>query len=428
MELKQGYKRTEVGVIPESWEVHQLCNEIERLESGISVNSIDEKSQISAGDKSILKTSSVYKGNFLPLESKKIIAKDINRAKLNPRADTIIISRMNTPDLVGECGYVDRDYPNLYLPDRLWMTQFRNGSKVCVKWLNYLLNSKEYSYKIKEAATGTSGSMKNISKGSLFSICIPFPTESEQRAIAAALSDVDALITSLDRLINKKRDMKQATMQELLTGKRRMSGFIGEWAVKKLGEIGTTYGGLTGKSKADFGTGSAQYIPFLNVIGNVVIDPNNLESVRVTTSEYQNLAMTGDLFFNGSSETPEEVGMCSVLLDNFSNIYLNSFCFGFRLRQGIEANGLFLAYFFRSGEGRALLYSSAQGATRYNLSKVNFLKLVIPLPELKEQTAIATILSDMDADIATMKQKLDKTRMLKHGMMQELLTGRIRLA
>jgi len=149
--------------------------------------------------------------------------------------------------------------------------------------------------------------------------------------------------------------------------------------------------------------------------------------VRVAASEGQNQAYKGDLFFNGSSETPEEVGMCAVLLDKLQNVYLNSFCFGFRLRSGVEADGLYLAYFFRSGEGRALLYSLAQGATRYNLSKTNFLKLEIPLPILKEQTAIAAVLSDMDAELAALEARRDKTRALKQGMMQELLTGRIRL-
>ena len=253
------------------------------------------------------------------------------------------------------------------------------------------------------------------------------PPMDEQRAIAAALSDVDALIASLDRLIAKKRDLKQAAMQQLLTGQTRLPGFGGKWEDTRIDRLGATYGGLAGKTKADFREGTAKYIPFMNILANVVLDPQWIESVRVGPSERQNRVQMGDLFFNGSSETPEEVGMCAVLLHPTENVFLNSFCFGFRLSEREKANGLFLAYYFRSSEGRKLIYSLAQGATRYNLSKSNLLKLLFPLPMPSEQAAIATVLSDMDAEIAALEKRRDKTRLLKQGMMQELLTGRTRL-
>ena len=152
-----------------------------------------------------------------------------------------------------------------------------------------------------------------------------------------------------------------------------------------------------------------------------------VQTCALRSSEKQHQVWKGDLFFNGSSETPEEVGMCSVLLTDFQNVYLNSFCFGFRFIEDVKINGLYLAYFFRSRQGRELLYSLAQGAIRYNLSKTSFLKLKFPMPKLEEQTAIATTLSDMDTEIVALEQRLAKTRDLKQGMMQELLTGRIRL-
>lgn len=136
--------------------------------------------------------------------------------------------------------------------------------------------------------------------------------------------------------------------------------------------------------------------------------------------------MKGDLFFNGSSETPEEVGMCAVLLEDVQDVYLNSFCFGFRFFSGAELDGLYLAYYFRSKEGRAPMKSLAQGATRYNLSKTVLLKVAFPIPRYPEQTAIATIVSDMDAEITALEARLAKARLIKQGMMQEL-TGRIRL-
>lgn len=260
------------------------------------------------------------------------------------------------------------------------------------------------------------------------SLYIPIPpTVAEQRAIAEALSDVDELIGSLEKLIDKKRAIKTAVMQQLLTGKQRLPGFDGEWEMKRLGDFGSTYGGLSGKTKEDFGVGRSQYISFMNIMNNVVVDSNAFERVEVAQNESQNLVMMGDLFFNGSSETPEEVGLCSVLSRKVESVFLNSFCFGFRLKKEAEIDGLYLAYFFRSNSGRELLKSLAQGATRYNLSKRALLLLEFPIPTKAEQTAIASVLSDMDAEIQTLEARLEKTKAIKQGMMQELLTGKVRL-
>lgn len=173
--------------------------------------------------------------------------------------------------------------------------------------------------------------------------------------------------------------------------------------------------------------GAARYITFMNVMTNIVIDCGTFECVHIKPTESQNRVAKGDLFFNGSSETPEEVGMYSVLAQDVQDVFLNSFCFGFRFRDEACADGLYLAYFFRSREGRELLKTLSQGATRYNLSKTALLKVAFPLPQLPEQTAIAAILSDMDAELAAVEARLAKTRNIKQGMMQELLTGRIRL-
>ncbi len=267
----------------------------------------------------------------------------------------------------------------------------------------------------------------NVSQSSLRRVLAPVPPPSEQRAIAAALSDVDALLDGLDRLIAKKSDLKQAVMQQLLTGQTRLPGFHGEWKATTLGHLGETYGGLSGKAKADFGEGAALYVTFMNVVANVVVNLGAFERVRVAQSEAQNRVLKGDLLFNGSSETPGEVALCSVLAADVPNLFLNSFCFGFRIREGAGAIGLFLAYYLRSREGRELMKSLAQGSTRYNISKVALLRASLPLPSPSEQTAIAAVLTDMDAEIAALEARRDKTRALKQGMMQELLTGRTRL-
>jgi len=253
------------------------------------------------------------------------------------------------------------------------------------------------------------------------------PSLAEQRAIATTLSDVDALLEALDRLIAKKRDIKEATMQQLLTAQTRLPGFEGQWERVRLGDLGMTYGGITGKSKADFGTGPAHYVPFLSVMENIVIRREDFERVRVESGESQNSVKQGDLLFNGSSETPEEVAMCALVKGEYPNLYLNSFCFGFRLNQSASAHPLFLVYYLRSDQGREVMKSLAQGSTRYNLSKSALLKVTISTPSFEEQASIAAVLAEMDAELETLQQRRTKTAALKQGMMQELLTGRTRL-
>lgn len=256
-------------------------------------------------------------------------------------------------------------------------------------------------------------------------ICFP-PNVTEQNEIVQILSDVDELIVNLGKLIEKKKAIKQGTMQDLLTGKKRLPGFNGEWKEYEVGTLGDFYQGLSGKTKESFGVGNSKYIPFMNVLYNTVIDTSYLDSVDIKQGEKQNAVRVGDLFFNTSSETPEEVGMCAVLLEQLDNTYLNSFCFGFRLKEETHS-GLFISYLFNSNVGRKIMYLLAQGATRYNLSKTNFAKSKILLPEKAEQEAIAELLSDMDAEITQLCKKLDKYKNIKQGMMQKLLTGEIRL-
>lgn len=281
-----------------------------------------------------------------------------------------------------------------------------------------ILNSNSVKKQMLRLAVGMK--VFGVSKPQLKQVFVPVPPKAEQTAIATGLSDADALITSLEELITKKRNIKQGAMQKLLQPKEG-------WEVKKLGEIGKTFGGLSGKSKVDFTNGKFPYIPFMNIMSNPIIDTNYFDYVNVGIDESQNKALKGDLFFNGSSETPEEVGMCSVLLSDIPNLYLNSFCFGFRLNKDSKDEGLFLSYYFRSNEGRKLFYSMAQGATRYNLSKGNFMKMEVNLPKPEEQKEVATTLTDMDNEIAGLETKLEKYKQVKLGMMQNLLTGKIRL-
>ena len=267
-----------------------------------------------------------------------------------------------------------------------------------------------------------------IGKHALASMEVRLPPLKEQRAIAEALSDVDGLIESLESLIAKKQAVKTATMQQLLTGKTRLPGFSGKWRREFMGKIGSIYSGLLGKSKTDFSRGHSKYVTFLNVLEHVSIDdPSLFDDVAVGSEEKQNKVLPGDLLFNNTSETPDDLAMGSAVQIDIQGLYLNSFCFGFRLYNSSYYNPLFLAYFFRGLTGRKLMCALAQGATRYNISKRQFLNLELRVPGIREQITIAATLSDMDVEIAALERRLEKIRAIKQGAMQQLLTGKIRL-
>ena len=414
------YKETEIGSIPEEWDVTSLSDAFQNLEAGVSVNS-DERQN---ADFFVLKTSAISDGLINIDEAKPVVKKEYARLKCPVKKGSIIISRMNTPQLVGACGYVAEDAKGYFLPDRLWQVINSKPEKYDFRWLNYLLNQYRYKNAIHAVATGTSNSMKNISKERLLEIRIPRPSIEEQKFIVKAISDIEALIYDLEKLIKKKQNIFTGTMQSLLSGKICISDSL--WEKYVIGDIGDFYSGLTGKQKDDFGKGNARYITFLNVLNNTVIDISKLESVQVNEDEYQNEVLKGDLFFNTSSETPEEVGMCAVLMDSIRNTYLNSFCFGFRLKTK-KVYALFFSYYFNSQEGRKIMRVLAQGATRFNLSKDYFSQTEIELPPYEDQVEIAQTLADMEGDILSLEKKCLKYKAIKQGMMEELLTGKVRL-
>ncbi|MES2090198.1 MAG: restriction endonuclease subunit S [Pseudomonadota bacterium] len=373
-----------------------------------------------------LRTKNVFDGRVLVDDVLSMPMTEEQFETFRLRYGDVLLNEGQSLELVGRCAIYADEYP---VPCAIQnaLLRFRAKSNVSALFASYVFRHCQHTGVFARIALQTT-SVAHLGVSRFADLKLPWPqTETEQRAIATALSDVDALITGLEKLIAKKRDLKQAAMQQLLTGQTRLPGFSGEWNIRKLAELGDTYGGLVGKSKADFGHGAAQYVPFVNVMANVVIDSAMFDSVDVAISELQNKVIAGDLLFNGSSETPEEVAMCSLMSEQIENLYLNSFCFGFRLKSNTSANGLFLAYYMRSSFGRNLMKSLAQGSTRYNLSKTALLDTKMPLPDINEQEAIAAVLADMDTDLSTLEARLAKTGAIKQGMMQELLTGRTRL-
>lgn len=213
------------------------------LDSGVSVNSVDVP--ISApGQVGVLKTSCVLNGKFFPNENKSIIDIDVKRAKLNPVVDSVIISRMNTPNLVGESGYVSKGYDNIFLPDRLWLGQvdmLKNNSK----FFSLMLSSAKLRDILTNIATGTSNSMKNISKSSFLGISLPFPTLPEQTKIAEFLTAIDKRIELLTAKKEKLTLYKKGVMQKIFNQELRFKIDNGhgelveppEWEERRLGEV-----------------------------------------------------------------------------------------------------------------------------------------------------------------------------------------------
>ncbi len=193
------------------------------------------------------------------------------------------------------------------------------------------------------------------------------------------------------------------------------------WKRIKLGDLGYTYNGLSGKTKQDFDTGEAFYIPFLNVLENTEIDINNLGRVKVSSLEKQVCVQKSDLFFNTSSETPEEVGMCAYLSQELNNTFLNSFCFGFRLYDKCAVDPRFLTYLFNSVYGRRVISSLAQGVTRYNLSKERLLRSEIHLPPITEQHRIANCINIVEENIVETNTLISKYEAIKKATVKLLL-------
>ena len=266
-----------------------------------------------------------------------------------------------------------------------------------------------------------------INKSDFERIKLAVPPMGEQRKIAEILGVWDEAIEKQSRLIERLEVRKRALMQRLLTGRVRLPGFTTPWQKVKLGEIGNTYNGLTGKSKDDFENGNVKFIPYVNVFSNEKIDVNNLGCVNVDSDENQNKVKFGDIFFTVSSETPDEVGMASVLLEDAEDTYLNSFCFGYRLNNFDVLNPVFASYILRGDKFRKSIITLAQGSTRFNISKSEVMKLQIELPSLHEQKAIAEVLMAADNEIAIHRKKLDALRQQKRGLMQQLLTGKTRV-
>ncbi|KDV03080.1 restriction endonuclease subunit S [Aeromonas sp. HZM] len=382
------------------------------------------------GDMVLLTPGSFYEsGGFRNQGAKtKFYKGDVPRGYLLKKGDMLIAMTEQAEGLLGSALFVPENSKYLH-NQRLGLVQIIRQERVCLEFLYLFFNAPSSRRQITEQSTGTK--VKHTSPDRLCSVIGLIPPLPEQKKIAQILSTWDKTISTTEQLLANSQQQKKALMQQLLTGKKRLLDnngvrFSGEWKKSTLGNLGNTFNGLTGKTKDDFGFGK-KYIPYINIFKNSRIDLEALDLVDVKEGESQSLTQFGDIFFTTSSETPDEVGMSSVLLDQVDEVYLNSFCFGFRLFDFKSLLPEFARYLLRSENIRSEIAVLGQGATRYNLSKKQLMKLELVLPNINEQKKIATILSTADQEIASLQQKLDALKQEKKALMQQLLTGKRRV-
>ena len=395
MELKKGYKQTEVGVIPVDWEVKTLGSITSLLTNGfvgtvtnfysetddgvlyIQGYNVEENGFNLNGIKRVTKAfhaqhqkSCLREGDLLTIQTGDIgVTTVVPRGFAGANCHALVISRLD--NRVSE--------PNFYCQ---------------------YFNSERGRVAFKEIETGST--MKHLNVGDMKLLPLPFPPVVEQRAIAAALSDVDGLIGGLEQFIAKKRDLKQAAMQQLLTGKKRLAGFRAEWVTKTLGKIASVTKGTQLHSSESDTTGKFAHL-------NGGISPSGY------TDEANTPANTIAISEGGNS-----CGFVQFMIEPY---WCGGHCYSV-IPTGIQNKFLYHAL---KGQ-QSLIMGLRVGSGLPNVQKTGLLAYNLHFPtDEAEQTAIAEVLSDMDAEIAALEQRRDKTRDLKQGMMQALLTGKTRL-
>ena len=247
----------------------------------------------------------------------------------------------------------------------------------------------------------------NISASDFFNTTLKMPADiEEQRKIGAFFKEIDNTITLHQRKLESMKLLKKSLLQKMFpkSGETvpevRFPGFTDAWEQRKLGELGTTYTGISGKTSSDFGHGDARFITYMNVYSNAIANPLMVEPIEI--DQKQNEVKVGDVFFTTSSETPDEVGMSSVLLEKQGTVYLNSFCFGYRPKEKIDLH--YLAFMLRSEVVRKKIIFLAQGISRYNISKNKMMEISVPLPTIEEQSKIGGFLNNLD-NLITLHQR-----------------------
>ena len=404
-DVPPGYKRTEVGVIPEDWQLFALGEILTNVRNGAVYTPVRRDGL------SITRIETISNG-IIDWTKVGLAKPDIHLKGYLIEKGDILYSHINSVDHIGKVAVFSGD-GSLYHGMNLLL--LRPENYVYPYWLFFHLAS-EPARKWARATAKQAVSQASINTKELRKYIIALPSKDEQHAIATALSDADALIESLDRLIAKKRAIKQAAMQQLLTGQTRLPGFAGEWETKRLGDIGKIVtGGTPPTLQKRFWGGAHPWVTPTDISSNREIS----ESPRCLTEE--GLKLIGEL--------PPDTVLVTCIASIGKNVILQK-------RGGCnqQINAIipgqahcseFIYYLIENNKSR-LIERAGTTATSI-LSKANFATLAFAFPSIKEQTAIATVLSDLDTEIEALERRHNKARQIKQGMMQQLLTGRVRL-
>jgi len=414
MELQTTYKETEVGIIPSDWDVKKIAEVGDvrggkRLPKGYSLTEHPTPhpyvrvADMYQGGVSTEDIRYVPEGAFSLIQNYRILSSDV------------FISVAGTLGLVGKVPS-ELDGANLT----------ENADRITnLDCDQDFLIAQLRSDRVQEQidSVRTVGAQPKLALSRIREFLIPLPPRPEQRAIADALSDVDALIERLDALIAKKRAIKTAAMQRLLTSQQRLPGFSTPWTTKRLGEIGdfAKGKGIPKKDTVESGIPCVRYAELYTHHRDIIRDFVSFIPESVAESARQ--LKKGDVLFAGSGETKEEIGMCAAYLSD-EEAYAGGDIVILSPKSG---DPRFLGYALNAPEAVEQKSSMAQGDAIVHLYARHLSELKISLPPEAEQRAIATILSDMDAEIEALQARRDKTQAIKQGMMQELLTGRTRL-
>lgn len=419
--IPQGYKQTEFGYIPLDWNICTFKDVLSTFSSGATpYRGIPEYYKgevrwISSGE---LNYNHIY--DTLEHISEQAV-KNTNLRVHQPDTFLIAITGLEAEGTRGRCAIVAA--PSTTNQSCLAI----NGTdKMCVEYLFwfYSMWGEYLAFKYSQGTKQQSFTAEIVKK-----LPIYCPSNiAEQKAIATALSDVDALIAALDKKIAKKKLIKQGAMQQLLTGKKRLPGFTEEWEEESIEEIGELEGNGVDK-KYNNDEIPVRLVNYLDVFHQDYIYDFELNFWTTSTSfkKQQCDVLQGDVFFTPSSEMPYDIALSAVAMSDMLNVCYSYHIYRLRFNKSIDL--IFKAYMFKSQMFYGQANSVCEGSgKRYVISLSKFKKLKVYYPKnISEQQAIATILSDMDKEISDLEAKRDKYLLIKQGMMQKLLTGQIRL-
>ncbi|MEB3192406.1 MAG: restriction endonuclease subunit S [Snowella sp.] len=451
MERYEKYKDSGIawlGEIPEHWKIKKLKYLIKSLESGVSVNSIDIP--VSKGSYGILKTSCVYKYVFEPQENKEILSLELDRAKVNPKKGAIIISRMNTPELVGASGYVEKDYDYLFLPDRLWQTVFFENLDIHTKWLSFVLKSSSFRELLSILATGTSSSMKNLGQEEFLNIKISFSPPEEQRAIAAYLdrktAEIDQLIAQKERLIELYEEEKTAIINEAVTKginpdvklKPTAINWLGDipehWDIQKIRNVTTYFKGLGFKS-SEFNESGIPIVKASDIKNGSIQSGSSYIAIDNQQEEFEKVRLaSGDIVVSTVGSKPDvvnsAVGQVGIISHNFNRAYLNQNIVCIRPLSFCKKE--YLNYCFKSKYIRCKFDAMALWIANQAYLQIDSIREIsIPFPPLEEQKAISEYIeketAHIDAKIAKTKRIIELQKEYRTALISEAVTGKIKV-